>query len=381
MPCDQCNASLDKGDGHSFYSTAPGLTPEQPIGTMMLCDHCMDTIVNESNWETEPAEPPQLSPSEKIANPDLSLKYRQTANAIGIIRVCKAHGFSPAAAKEKARELAAAFFAEPDQQSADRKAMLFWTSVPLTKPSLLRRFLRWLTGKGRPAQSTPLRPARPSLESMAAEMMELTTRQMEGFVKKGQTDPAAYKKAFAITQSGFARKYSLTDAEVMEVMKLVLQRRKPSTTPDVAQQPILTDQEKATVAKLVSNDMPTFESGLTEAASRHDSGDYLGALTIIRESIKVRSGKQSASFYESGQYKPNGSRSDIIELARMHQLLDDPAYSGELIHAAIGRDDADALQALPRDVQKVGSMNEWAAYQLLVKELIYALTFREHKKE
>lgn len=118
--CDLCGHPVRHGDGYVFYSSNEVLG--QVTGNMLLCERCTKNVITEvaftkaqhTNVNTDDFV--RLSGQERI-------EAVRAMNAAGIVQVCKIHGFTPTEAREKARELALAWWAAPAKAE---EIGLFW---------------------------------------------------------------------------------------------------------------------------------------------------------------------------------------------------------------------------------------------------------------
>jgi len=117
--CDACSATINKGGGYAFYSSAQmmGMT----VGNMFLCEACTSSMVNEKAFSKRFA-PTAVSPGDMAA----MREAMNAANAAGIAERCRAHGLSADEGKAKARELARLYWRDP--QGGGEAIKKFWTS-------------------------------------------------------------------------------------------------------------------------------------------------------------------------------------------------------------------------------------------------------------
>ena len=127
--CDHCNTLMNEGEGFAFFSDAS--MRNLVIGSMVICGTCTDSIITDASFTRSSKY------SKVISDPDLL----NIINEECIIRICKEHGFSPAAAKNKARKLALAFYNNPDRST--EAAMDFWVSRPKATSSKAKRKQWW----------------------------------------------------------------------------------------------------------------------------------------------------------------------------------------------------------------------------------------------
>jgi hypothetical protein len=123
--CDLCNAKIQDGGGHAFYSSTAmsGVV----TGNMLLCDSCTDGIVTrlkvgevtESNvlWSL-------IASRAGDTASDKNTKIMRVGNIEGIAARCDFHHLGPEAAKTKARELAQGCWSDPT--NGPLEAMAFW---------------------------------------------------------------------------------------------------------------------------------------------------------------------------------------------------------------------------------------------------------------
>jgi hypothetical protein len=129
------------------------------------------------------------------------------------------------------------------------------------------------------------------------------------------------------------------------------------------------------VRRLVSNHEPTFLSGLREAVNMSDCRDIEG-LKAIREAIRVRSKKDSVSFYEPGARRFsvveelerfNNAVPVVLGLAKKRALLKDPRFTGE--HIAALMQGGGSLDKFLTEVYMAGRQRAGFEFQLLYNEL------------
>ena len=129
--CDLCGSAIKDGDGYAFFSSAVIEPLNVPVGNMMLCEKCTQDTITERAWVVRPSELQFKPPTtEKDLARMLSGENSQmeSLNTGGIVATCKRLGFSPEAAKRKARELAVLWWQDPEK--GKRETLLFWTSEP-----------------------------------------------------------------------------------------------------------------------------------------------------------------------------------------------------------------------------------------------------------
>lgn len=126
--CDLCSRQTDYGEGYVFYSDTiqPRSSGEGDIGSMHFCNACTDTYITDERFK-RPLAILSMTIDELPKDITKGRKFLQEANAIGVIRVCKAHGFTAAQAKSKGREFALILW--QDKQRCIHESIEFWKST------------------------------------------------------------------------------------------------------------------------------------------------------------------------------------------------------------------------------------------------------------
>lgn len=129
------------------------------------------------------------------------------------------------------------------------------------------------------------------------------------------------------------------------------------------------------VEMLASDEESVFQAAMNEAVNIADSSDGYG-VELMRNAIKIRTGKENVSFYEPGMVLTKAGRYEnarklIVELARRKALLDDVYHSGDLISAFMFTADPDGEDArgLLSEILSQGGISESHTFQLLFNEL------------
>lgn len=140
------------------------------------------------------------------------------------------------------------------------------------------------------------------------------------------------------------------------------------------------------VRKLVSPDDTAFGEGLTEVLAIPE-GDP-SRLLAIRQAISLRSGKCEISFYEpdiDGLTARPGlemldARERILSLAERKALLDDPHISGNLMSAFLTLHGFEGVVELAREVEDIGGLGQFQAYQLVYNQNRASVVLRKSQK-
>jgi hypothetical protein len=126
--CDDCNATINEGNGYIFYSTAgtglPGAIQE--TGNMFLCEKCTNRICSPSGFSKKMPAAQEISGADLLADPGKMMRMMKDANLVSIVQKCKANGFTPAQAKAKAHEFALLWWSNPEKAQQD--SATFWKS-------------------------------------------------------------------------------------------------------------------------------------------------------------------------------------------------------------------------------------------------------------
>lgn len=126
--CDLCNGQINYGDGYVFYSDTmqPRSTGKGDIGSMYFCDVCTNKYINEKQFKKD-VKIMSMTTEEFSKNVTEGIKFVQEAHALGVIRICKAHGFTAAQARSKGREFAKILW--EDKERCISESTEFWKST------------------------------------------------------------------------------------------------------------------------------------------------------------------------------------------------------------------------------------------------------------
>lgn len=109
--CDRCSKQkVTKENGYLFYSFAEfqGFV----FGNLLMCGNCVDHVITDKNFrEMQDQTPGLMSSQVDLAD---TIEFIKINNDISIIKQCISLNLSPVEAKQKAKNLANAFFENPE---------------------------------------------------------------------------------------------------------------------------------------------------------------------------------------------------------------------------------------------------------------------------
>lgn len=152
-------------------------------------------------------------------------------------------------------------------------------------------------------------------------------------------------------------------------------------------------QDEARLERLVRRlifyqDETTFLDGLREATALAAKGDDLG-VRALSEAIRRRAGKQHVTFYSPpfGKLTTRTPRElaeaedRLLELAKSHRLLDDPAATQNLMAAANTALGYDGIDQLILKIFIVAGVEQGYDFQLLFNQMHSGIRLRHARGE